>query len=263
MYKEYRDVSRTLAVQSLYQDMAARHRARFRSIHVHPLPLPLLYITPFFCFSNCRADSLLTFRSSALLKSRRRRMSSVLTSDNCFQRIWNSLFLTVSPRALARRSLQLRDQARGKVRNMNLPGSQLEIKIWHVWVFVDQLRSASSSSHTTSFGCFALGIMEFHSSLAIYGTFRSYKLFFSLSELLPWPKSSLSSTNSAAESGSSTVAARNPRTPFNFCAPHLAVFFQSLNHQSNFPKSWSARFEIGTFGHNALVYQVVKTWQLR
>ena len=50
MYKEYRDVSRTLAVQSLYQDMAARHRARFRSIHVHPLPLPLLYITPFFCF---------------------------------------------------------------------------------------------------------------------------------------------------------------------------------------------------------------------
>lgn len=34
MYKEYRDVSRTLAVQSLYQDMAARHRARFRSIHV-------------------------------------------------------------------------------------------------------------------------------------------------------------------------------------------------------------------------------------
>jgi large subunit ribosomal protein L18Ae len=34
MYKEYRDVSRTLAVQSLYSDMAARHRARFRSIHV-------------------------------------------------------------------------------------------------------------------------------------------------------------------------------------------------------------------------------------
>lgn len=34
MYKEYRNVSRTLAVESLYQDMAARHRARFRSIHV-------------------------------------------------------------------------------------------------------------------------------------------------------------------------------------------------------------------------------------
>ena len=34
MYKEYRETSRTDAVESLYQDMAARHRARFRSIHV-------------------------------------------------------------------------------------------------------------------------------------------------------------------------------------------------------------------------------------
>ena len=34
MYKEYREMSRTDAVQALYQDMAARHRARFRSIHV-------------------------------------------------------------------------------------------------------------------------------------------------------------------------------------------------------------------------------------
>ncbi|KAK9235640.1 ribosomal L18ae/LX protein domain-containing protein [Lipomyces kononenkoae] len=34
MYKEYRDLSRTGAVESLYQDMAARHRARFRSIHI-------------------------------------------------------------------------------------------------------------------------------------------------------------------------------------------------------------------------------------
>jgi len=34
MYKEYRDVSRTSAVDTLYSDMAARHRARFRSIHV-------------------------------------------------------------------------------------------------------------------------------------------------------------------------------------------------------------------------------------
>ena len=45
MYKEYRDVSRTLAVQSLYQDMAARHRARFRSIHVHPLPFYYSFFT--------------------------------------------------------------------------------------------------------------------------------------------------------------------------------------------------------------------------
>jgi len=34
MYKEYRELSRTDAVHSLYQDMAARHRSRFRSIHI-------------------------------------------------------------------------------------------------------------------------------------------------------------------------------------------------------------------------------------
>jgi large subunit ribosomal protein L18Ae len=34
MYKEYREMSRTDSVEALYQDMAARHRARFRSIHV-------------------------------------------------------------------------------------------------------------------------------------------------------------------------------------------------------------------------------------
>ncbi|KAI5121430.1 hypothetical protein M0805_006192 [Coniferiporia weirii] len=34
MYKEFRELSRADAVRSLYQDMAARHRARFRSIHI-------------------------------------------------------------------------------------------------------------------------------------------------------------------------------------------------------------------------------------
>ncbi|KAJ9131990.1 60S ribosomal protein L20 [Pleurostoma richardsiae] len=34
MYKEYREMSRVEAVEALYQDMAARHRARFRSIHI-------------------------------------------------------------------------------------------------------------------------------------------------------------------------------------------------------------------------------------
>ncbi|KKY22789.1 putative 60s ribosomal protein l20 [Phaeomoniella chlamydospora] len=34
MYKEYREMTRTEAVESLYSDMAARHRARFRSIHI-------------------------------------------------------------------------------------------------------------------------------------------------------------------------------------------------------------------------------------
>lgn len=34
MYKEYRELSRTDAVESCYQDLAARHRARFRSVHI-------------------------------------------------------------------------------------------------------------------------------------------------------------------------------------------------------------------------------------
>ncbi|MBW0460806.1 hypothetical protein O181_000521 [Austropuccinia psidii MF-1] len=34
MYKEFRELSRADAVHSCYQDMAARHRARFRSIQI-------------------------------------------------------------------------------------------------------------------------------------------------------------------------------------------------------------------------------------
>ncbi|KAF8526574.1 ribosomal L18ae/LX protein domain-containing protein [Hysterangium stoloniferum] len=34
MYKEFRELTRADAVRSMYQDMAARHRARFRSIHI-------------------------------------------------------------------------------------------------------------------------------------------------------------------------------------------------------------------------------------
>lgn len=36
MYKEFREMSRTDAVEAMYQDMAARHRVRFRSVHVRP-----------------------------------------------------------------------------------------------------------------------------------------------------------------------------------------------------------------------------------
>ena len=39
MYKEFRELSRADAVHALYQDMAARHRARFRSIQVCPVAL--------------------------------------------------------------------------------------------------------------------------------------------------------------------------------------------------------------------------------
>ena len=34
MYKEYRDVTRVGAVETMYLDLAARHRARFRNIHI-------------------------------------------------------------------------------------------------------------------------------------------------------------------------------------------------------------------------------------
>lgn len=37
MYKEFREMSRVDAVEALYQDMAARHRARFGSIAVSSL----------------------------------------------------------------------------------------------------------------------------------------------------------------------------------------------------------------------------------
>ena len=44
MYKEYREMSRTEAVDALYQDMAARHRARFRSIHVCYPTMPVCWV---------------------------------------------------------------------------------------------------------------------------------------------------------------------------------------------------------------------------
>ena len=34
MYKEYRGMSRVEAVEQMYADMAARHRSRFRNVHV-------------------------------------------------------------------------------------------------------------------------------------------------------------------------------------------------------------------------------------
>ncbi|CAG8458059.1 1393_t:CDS:2 [Funneliformis mosseae] len=43
MYKEYREMTRTDAVYSCYQDMAARHRARFSSIQIMRVRRP--YIT--------------------------------------------------------------------------------------------------------------------------------------------------------------------------------------------------------------------------
>jgi len=64
MYKEYRELSRADAVKALYQDMAARHRARFRSIQVR-FPYRI---------GEWNADSIASCRSSVCRKSRRKTM---------------------------------------------------------------------------------------------------------------------------------------------------------------------------------------------
>jgi ribosomal protein L20A (L18A) len=92
MYKEYREMSRVAAVDALYQDMAARHRSRFRSVQVrHTAPLQS-------CFP------LTLRRSSRLLRSRRPTMSAAHTSSSSSSRASSSPFPTASTRRPARRS---------------------------------------------------------------------------------------------------------------------------------------------------------------
>jgi large subunit ribosomal protein L18Ae len=77
MYKEYREMSRTDAVEALYQDMAARHRARFRSIHVCVLwPGGIVGITA----------NPITLRFSNLSNSHHPTRSDVHTSSNSSRR---------------------------------------------------------------------------------------------------------------------------------------------------------------------------------
>ena len=93
MYKEFRELSRADAVKSLYQDMAARHRARFRSIHVRPKIS--------FLRENTNRQWVDVFRSSGLLRSLSRRMSVAHTSNNCLPQVSVSLYPTVCRRAAA------------------------------------------------------------------------------------------------------------------------------------------------------------------
>lgn len=102
MYKEYREMSRCEAVEAMYQDLAARHRARFRSIHVRchePTDVPTSGERP---RSNTNVDAL--NRSSASSSSRRPMMSSALTSSSSSPRTSLSLCLTASQRSARRRS---------------------------------------------------------------------------------------------------------------------------------------------------------------
>jgi hypothetical protein len=95
MYKEYREMSRTDAVEALYQDMAARHRSRFRSIHVR------------IKYSSAREHpaNQTSNRSSRSSNSRRLKTSSAHTSNNSSPRTSNSPFLTAFPRLPAPNSL--------------------------------------------------------------------------------------------------------------------------------------------------------------
>ncbi|EKG18205.1 Ribosomal protein L18a [Macrophomina phaseolina MS6] len=94
MYKEYREMSRTDAVEALYQDMAARHRSRFRSIHVRTT------------VRTCNGCATLTLfcRSSRLSRSRRPSLSAAPTSSRSSPRTSSSLCLTASTRPPPRRS---------------------------------------------------------------------------------------------------------------------------------------------------------------
>ena len=95
MYKEFREMSRTDAVEALYQDMAARHRARFGSIAVcsrfprERTPEPVLTAI---------------YRSSRSLRSRTPTASAAPTSSSCSARTSSSPCLTVPPRPAARSS---------------------------------------------------------------------------------------------------------------------------------------------------------------
>ena len=93
MYKEFRELTRTDAVESLYQDMAARHRARFGSIHVCHSRIP----SADYAVKILLTIYLVIYRFSVSSKLRRPIASVVLISSNSLPRTSNSLFLTVLP----------------------------------------------------------------------------------------------------------------------------------------------------------------------
>lgn len=87
MYKEFREMSRTDAVEALYQDMAARHRARFGSIHVRQL----------ICASLRTAFLTIVCRSSRSWRLPTSTASAAPTSSSSSRRTSSSLCLTALP----------------------------------------------------------------------------------------------------------------------------------------------------------------------
>lgn len=87
MYKEYRELSRADAVKALYQDMAARHRARFRSIQVKSQ----------YRIGEWNADYTAFYRSSVCRKFRRKTMSGGPILSNSWSPDYASRCRIVSP----------------------------------------------------------------------------------------------------------------------------------------------------------------------
>lgn len=90
MYKEFRELTRADAVKSLYQDMAARHRARFRSIHVRTFSFVLELAHLGSDHTSCRFF--------ALWRLKRRRISVGHTSNSSLSPSFASRFPTVLAR---------------------------------------------------------------------------------------------------------------------------------------------------------------------
>ena len=108
MYKEYRELSRCDAVQALYQDMASRHRARFRSIHVSTYRAAHI-ARPHVCMTNADPSDF-TSRFSRSLKSKRATTFADRIFASSSPRISSSLCL-IATRRRARRSSPRSDRA--------------------------------------------------------------------------------------------------------------------------------------------------------
>ena len=142
MYKEFREMSRVDAVEALYQDMAARHRARFGSIAVCPL-LSDWYLE-FTTFSNLFSYN----RSSRLLRSRTPRASAAPTSSSSSPRTSSSPCLTVPSSLLARSCSPTRGHLPLHKRNARGLGNR------SVWMNNDlAVACKKDSKHAASIAC--------------------------------------------------------------------------------------------------------------
>lgn len=142
MYKEFREMSRVEAVEALYQDMAARHRARFGSIAVC---FPLLSnVTR---LEAAKSNIFSSNRSSRLSRSRTLRASVAPTSSSSSPRTSSSPCPTVPSSPLARRSSPTR--GRLPLHKCNAGGSGNR----SVWMNYDLAIACKDTKHAASNAC--------------------------------------------------------------------------------------------------------------